>query len=85
MNSTQTISVAAPVSNTPQAWEDFYQQVIDVIQQQDIFSDKVLSFEIYEPGNDNIHPQITEGYYVLSIKYDSPVCDLRLKATKRNN
>jgi len=81
LNSTQTISIAAPVSNTPQAWEDFYQQVIDVIQQQDIFSDKVLSFEIYEPGNDNIHPQITEGYYVLSVKYDSPVCNLRLKAT----
>lgn len=82
LTTSQTISVAAPVSNTPQDWEDFYQQVIDVVQEQEIFSNKVLSYEIYEPGNENIHPQITPGYYVLSIKYDSPVCDLRLKATE---
>ena len=80
--SSQTISVASPVSNTLEAWQDFYQQVINLIKQQDIFSDKNLIFEIYEPGNANIHPQITEGYYVLSVKYDSPVCNLRLKATE---
>ena len=80
LNSSTTISVAEPTSNTQEAYEVFYQQIIDAIQSQEIFSDKALSFEVYEPGNPNIHPQITSGYYVLSIKYDSPVCDLRLKA-----
>ena len=80
LNSSTTISVASPTANTQEAYEVFYQQIIDAVQSQEIFSDKILSFEVYEPGNPSIHPQITGGYYVLSIKYDSPVCDLRLKA-----
>lgn len=63
-------------------WLIFYQQIIDVIQEQEIFNDKVLSFEVYEPGNINIHPQIEDGYYVLSIKYESEVCDLKIKASE---
>jgi len=80
LNTSQTISVAAPTSYTPEGLEEFYAQVIDLIQEQEIFSDKALSFEIYEPGNDNIHPQISQGYWVLSIKYESEICDLRIKA-----
>lgn len=80
LSSSITFDVSPPNSNDEAGWTEFYEQIINQLNTADIFSSEVFINDIYEPGNENIHPQIESGYWVLSIKYDSPVCDLRIKA-----
>ena len=72
-----------PSGNTQQDWEDYYQQIIDIILSQDIFLSKNFIFTVYPPGDENIHTQIEEGHYVLSVKYQSDVCDVKIGASQK--
>lgn len=74
------MEISLPESDSELDISLFYQQVIDVILSQDIFSNMNLEFEIYDPSNTNIHNRIENGFYVLSIKYSSNVCNLRVSA-----
>ena len=56
---------------------DFYDQIINVIESEEIFSEVDFEFEILEPGNENIHPRMANGYWVLSMSYHRP-CDIRI-------
>jgi len=80
LNSNISFNVDPPVTNDETGWNQFYEQIISELNAQEIFSEEVFLYDIYEPGNENIHPQIELGYWVLSIKYSSPVCDLRIKS-----
>lgn len=61
--------------------EDYYQQIIDIINEQDFLNETDISFDLLQPGDPNIHPNIVENYWVLSMKYDRENCDIRVSAT----
>ena len=64
------------------SWEDFYNQITSVVSSLSIYSDLGFEIDVYEPGNTLIHPQIESGYFVLSIKYKSDKCDVRISASQ---
>jgi hypothetical protein len=70
-----------PEDDSQSSIEDFYEPIIDVINNSEIFSGDDLVFEILEPGNENIHPNMADGFWVLSIKHDRPICDIRVSAS----
>ena len=83
LNSEVDIILDIPSGDTQQDWETYYQQIIDLIMTQDIFFGKNFNFSVYSPGDSNIHPQIEGGHYVLSAKYQSDVCDVRISASRK--
>jgi hypothetical protein len=82
--SQKTFTLNGPSGNTLQDWENFYQQIIDAISSEEIFSDRSFIFDIYEPGNTNINSNMLPGYHVLSVKYESEICDVKVSATQPN-
>ena len=66
-----------PVDDGESEVTEFYDQIINVIESEEIFSEVDFEFEILEPGNENIHPRMSDGYWVLSMSYPRP-CDIRI-------
>jgi hypothetical protein len=66
------------------SWQDFYNQITSTMSELSIYNDINFEFSVYSPNDINIHPQIEKGYFVLSIKYKSDVCDVKLSATQQN-
>lgn len=81
---TQTfnLNLNPPVEDSLEGWVEFYNQIVDVITESEVLSGIELFIDVYEPSNTSIHPNIEEGYYVLSVKYKSDVCSLRLSASE---
>jgi hypothetical protein len=69
-------------TGSSQSHFDFYEDIQNIINSLDFLESYDFIYEVYEPGNPNIHPNISDGYYVLSIKYDGPDCDFRISASQ---
>lgn len=80
LSNTELINLSPNLGNNLEDWSNYYEQITNVISEQEIFSDLDLIYTIFEPGNPNIHPYIEKDHYVLSIKYKSNVCDLKIDA-----
>jgi hypothetical protein len=78
VSETISLTLNPPTSDDLSGWEEFYNQIITSIQSSQVLDGVELFIDVYEPGDNRIHPQIEEGYYVLSVKYKSDVCGLKL-------
>jgi hypothetical protein len=76
------LQINPPIGND---WVEFYNQIIDIINESEIFNGIDFIFEIIDIGSQNIHSQILDGYPVLSIKYKSDSCSVKVSATEIPN
>lgn len=74
----KVIRMIIPSSDSQEDVTNFYQQITTFLDEQEILKERNLEYQILFPGDEKIF--VETDFSVLSIKYTSSVCDLKLSA-----